>query len=147
MKIYNKKWFLWGITFLVPLPLFAFGIIKADWYQWFLSVGLSAKFLYAGLSKQGSERQNNIEKNYQSVSRELFGKYAWIKINLPWLQIGGFFGAALLVRFLFDAVIPLWIVICFAIILTVSVFYSIGLDREIADYIDKELNSDNQTKS
>ena len=147
MKIYNKKYFIWGIIFFIPLPLFVFGVIKAELYQWFLSIGLSAKFLFAGLSKQESERQDNIENNYQSVSQKLFGKYAWIKTNLPWFITGGFFTVTLLIRFLFDIVIPAWIAVCFVIVLTISVFYSIGLNREITEYIDKETNSNSQTKS
>ena len=103
--------------------------------------------MFARLSKQESERQDNIENNYQSVSQKLFGKYAWIKTNLPWFITGGFFTVTLLIRFLFDIVIPVWIAVCFVIVLTISVFYSIGLNREITEYIDKETNSNSQTKS
>lgn len=74
MKIYNIKYFIWGIIFLIPLPLFAFGSIKADWWQWLLSIGISVKYLSVGLSKLENERQERIEKNYQGVSQKLFGK-------------------------------------------------------------------------
>ena len=58
MKIYNKKYFIWGIIFFIPLPLLVFGVIKAELYQWFLSIGLSAKFLFAGRkAKQQAEQQ------------------------------------------------------------------------------------------
>ena len=69
------------------------------------------------------------------------------KTNLPWFITGGFFTVTLLIRFLFDIVIPVWIAVCFVIVLTISVFYSIGLNREITEYIDKETNSNSQTKS
>ena len=63
MKIYNIKYFIWGIIFLIPLPLFAFGSIKADWWQWLLSIGISVKCLSVGLSKLENERQERIEKS------------------------------------------------------------------------------------
>ena len=146
MKIYNVKYFIWGIIFLIPLPLFAFGSIKADWWQWMLSIGISLKYLSVGLSKSENERQEKIEKNYQGVSQKLFGKYVIIKTNLPWVITGSFFSITLFVRFVFDVIIPVWIVVCFVIVLTISVFYSIGIERKIAEYIDKESNSNNQTK-
>ena len=51
MKIYHKNYFIWGIIFLIPVPLFALGILEAEPWQWFLAIGLSAKFLFAGLSE------------------------------------------------------------------------------------------------
>ena len=146
MKIYNVKYFVWGIIFLVPLPLFAFGSIKADWWQWLLSIGISVKYLSVGLSKSENERQEGIEKNYQGVSQKLFGKYVIIKTNLSWVITGSFFVITLFIRFVFDVIIPVWIAVCFVIVLTISVFYSIGIERKIAEYIDKESNSNNQTK-
>ena len=146
MKIYNVKYFIWGIIFLIPLPLFAFSSIKADWWQWMLSIGISLKYLSVGLSKSENERQEKIEKNYQGVSQKLFGKYVIIKTNLPWVITGSFFAITLFVRFVFDVIIPVWIVVCFVIVLTISVFYSIGIERKIAEYIDNESNSNNQTK-
>ncbi len=141
MKIYHKKYFAWGIIFLIPLPLFISGVIKADLWQWVLSIGLSAKFLFAGLSKHEGEHQKNIEKNYQRVSQELFGKYAGIKTNLPWVVMGVFFTGSLFVRYLLDIVIPVWIAVFFVIILAISVFYSLNLNQKIIKQIDKETNS------
>ena len=140
MKIYNVKYFIWGIIFLIPLPLFAFGSIKADWWQWLLSIGISVKYLSVGLSKSENERQERIEKNCQGVSQKLFGKYVIIKTNLPWIITGSFFVIALFIRFVFDVIIPVWIAVCFVIVLTISVFYSIGVERKIAEYIDKKSN-------
>ncbi|MGI5962586.1 MAG: hypothetical protein ACOX7N_02575 [Lawsonibacter sp.] len=144
MKIYNKKYFLWGIFFFIPLPLFVLGVIKADLWQWFLAIGLSAKFLFAGLSEQEAKRQDKIEMNYERVSQKLFGKYAGLKTNLPWLLTGVFFAVTLLIRFLFDLVIPVWVAVCFVLALTISVFYSIGLHREIIKHIDQETSSNDK---
>ena len=69
-----------------------------------------------------------------------------IKTNLPWVITGSFFVITLFIRFVFDVIIPVWIAVCFVIVLTISVFYSIGIERKIVEYIDKESNSNNQTK-
>ena len=147
MKIYNKSFFAWGIICLCALPLFALDIIKVDWWQWGIVLVFSAKFLYIGLSKTESKRQNNIAKNYRRVSQQLCGKYAAVKTNLPYLITGSFFAATLLINLVFDIVIPFWIFVCFVVILTVSVFYSVGLNREITEHIDKETNSNDEIKT
>lgn len=144
MKIHNKSSFAWGIICLCALPLFALNIIKVDWWQWIITLAFSVKFLHVGLSKSENERQNKIAKNYRRVSQELYGKYATIKTNLPWFIAGSFFAVTLFIRFVFDIVIPVWIAVCFAMILTVSVFYSIGLNRKITEHIDKETNSNEE---
>lgn len=69
-----------------------------------------------------------------------------IKTNLPWIITGSFFVITLFIRFVFDVIIPVWIAVFFVIVLAISVFYSIGIERKIAEYIDKESNSTNQTK-
>ena len=143
MKIYHKNYFIWGIIFLIPVPLFALGILEAEPWQWFLAIGLSAKFLFAGLSEQEGKRRDSIAKNYQRVSRELFGKYARVKTNLPWFILGGFFIVTLLIRFLCGIVIPVWIAVCFVIVPALSVFYSIGLDRRIQEQIEQETDAKN----
>lgn len=147
MKIYHKSSFTWGIVCFCALPLFALNIIKVDWWQWVITAAFSTKLLYTGLSRAENERQNKIAKNYRIVSQELYGKYAAIKTNLPWIIAGSFFAVALLIRFAFDIVIPVWIAVCFAVILTVSVFYSLGLNREITKHIDKETNSSDESNS
>ena len=73
MKIYNVKYYIWGIIFLIPLPLFAFGSIKADWWQWLLSIGISVKYLSVGLSKLENERQERIEKTTKGYRRNFSG--------------------------------------------------------------------------
>ena len=95
----------------LAVPLFALGVLEAELWQWLLAIGLSAKFLFAGLSEQEGKRWDNIAKNYQRVSRELFGKYAGVKTNLPWIILGGFFAVTLLIRFLGNIIIPVWIAV------------------------------------
>ena len=142
MKIQNKSSFIWGIVFLCPLPLFALGIIEGDWWQWAVSLALAVKFLHAGLSKAENARQQRIAAEYGNVSRQLFGKYAAVKTNLPWVIAGGFFAAALAIRLIFDIVIPVWAAVIFAVVLTISVCYSIGLDRAIVEQIDREMDEE-----
>ena len=141
MKIYNKKSFVWGIVFLCPAVLFALGIVEADWWQWLITLALSAKFLYPAFSKDENARQNKIESRFESVSKELYGKNVKIKLDLPWILTIGFFAAALFVRLVFDTVIPVGLIICFAIALPISAMYSIGLNREIVKHIDEERDS------
>jgi len=145
MKVYNRSSFIWGVAFLCALPLFALKIIKVEWWQWTIVLAFSAKYLYIGLSKRENERQNKIAKNYRRVSRGLFGKYAAIKTNLPLIILGGFLAVTVFIRAVFDTVIPIWIVVCFVILLTASVFYSMGLNHKIAEHIDKETKLTDET--
>ena len=55
MKIYNKSTFFTGLLCACSLPLFALDILHADWWQWLISITISIKLLYAGLSKADSE--------------------------------------------------------------------------------------------
>ena len=137
MKIYDKGSFARGMLFLCSLALFALGIIETRWWQWVIALVFAAKFLYTGLSQGESERQARIAAHYGQTARELFGKYAAVKTNLPWIVAGVFFASALLVRFVLDVIIPVWVFIGFAVVLTVAVFYSIGLNRTITDHIDR----------
>jgi len=147
MKVYNRSSFIWGVVFLCALPLSALKIIKVEWWQWIIALAFSAKFLYIGLSKRENERQNKIAKNYRRVSQELFGKHAAIKTNLPLIIAGGFFVVTVFIRVVFDTIIPIWIVACFVILLTASVFYSMGLNHKITEHIDKETSLTDESNS
>ena len=140
MKIHNKESFIWGLIFLCPLPLFALKIIEAEWWQWVFAMAMSAKFLYAGLSKSESDRQEHIKKNYKKASQKLLGRYALIKTNLPLIILGVFFVIAIIIRYALDYIIPIWIVVVVLILATISLFYSIGLNRQIVEYIESETN-------
>lgn len=145
MKIHDKGFFAWGVGCLCALLLFAFGIIKAAFWQWIIVFTFGASFFHIALSKSESERHSRIEKSYRRVSQELYGKHVAIKTNLPWIIAGGFIVVALFVKFMLDIIIPEWIVICFIGIFLVSVFYSIGLERKIIEHIDKETETDSNT--
>lgn len=138
MKIYNKNCFIFGLVCLCALPLFALEIIKVDWWQWLFTIAISGKYLYIGLSKNESRRQAHIEKNYKSVSHKLLGRYASIKTNLPLVILGVFFAVAIIIRYALDVTIPVGIVVVVLIFTTVAAFYSIGLNRQIAAYIEDE---------
>lgn len=131
MTVCNKTYLGLGVVFLLALLLFSLGILNADWWQWGLTIAISARYLYLGLSKTGSERQAKREKEYRSVSRKLCGKYAVLKTNLPLVLLAGFFSIALFVRFFLGIVIPVWVAGGFAAVFTVSAFYSIGWNRRI----------------
>ena len=138
MKIYNKSAFAFGVLCAFALPLFALGIIAADWWQWALTIAISCRYLYYGLSKEANKKANTIQQRYKEVSVRLYGKYAYIKVNLPFIFLVSFFSIVLFIRFAFDVIIPVGVVVVFCIILAVSVVYSIGLDRTIKDTIENE---------
>ena len=146
MKIYNKSEFLFGVFCACALPLFALGIIKVDWWQWIITIAISGRYLYTGLSETASENSNTIHQHYNDTAVKLYGKYALIKTNLPIILLVIFFGVALIIRFVFDIVTPVIIAIAFCILLTISVAYSIGIDRNIKNAIENEMNSSQQEK-
>ena len=80
MKIYNKSAFLTGIFCACSLPLFALDILHADWWQWILSIAISAKFLYIGLSESASKHQRVLKENYSETAASLYGNYYLLKI-------------------------------------------------------------------
>lgn len=136
MTVYNKTYLGLGIVFLLVLLLVSSGILDTDWWQWGLIIIVAVRCLYIGLSQTGSARQAKWAKEYRGVSRELCGKYAVRKTNLPLVFLAGFFAVALFVRFFLGRGIPVWIAGGFVAVLTVSAFYSIGLNRRIREQID-----------
>jgi len=137
VKIYNKRSFVWGMLFLCFFALSVLGVLETKGWPRVITLAFAAKFLYTGLSKDESERQARIAEHYGQAARERFGKYASVKTNLPWIVAGAFFAIALLVRFVLGVVIPVWALIGFAVVLTLSAFYSIGVNRAITDHIDR----------
>lgn len=59
-----------------------------------------------------------------------------MKTNLPYLGMGFFFAAAVLARFAFQVILPIWLWVLFLMFLTVAVAYSIGVNRKITEYLD-----------
>jgi len=137
VKIYNKRSFVWGMLFLCFFALSVLGVLETKGWPRVITLAFAAKFLYAGLSKGESERQARIAEHYGQAARELFGKHAAVKTNLPWIMAGAFFAIALLVRFVLGVVVPVWVLIGFAVVLTLSAFYSMGVNRAITDHIDR----------
>lgn len=142
MKIYNKQSFIWGLIFLCPLPLFAIKIIEAEWWQWLFTAALAAKNLYEGLSKNESERQKHIERNYKRVSEKLFGRYVSIKTNLPLIILGVFFTAGIIIRYSLNYIIPVWVILVILLMATIATFYSVGISRQIVEHIENEIDTE-----
>ncbi len=141
MKTYNKSAFALGLSCAGGLLLFALGIISVDWWQWVLTIVISCRYLYVGLSKTASDYADAIHRRYNEIAIKLYGKYALIKINLPIILLVAFFSVALFIRFAFDIMTPVGFATAFFILLTVSAAYSIGLDRSIQDTIKNEIDS------
>ena len=136
MKIYNKGSFLAGVLCAFALLLFLLDLVRAEWWQWIIAAAFSVKFLYGGLSKTASARSQFHAQHYQQAARALFGRYRWVKTNLPYLGMGFFFAAAILARFAFQVILPIWLWVLFLMFLTVAVAYSIGVNRKITEYLD-----------
>jgi hypothetical protein len=138
MKIYDKGSFFAGVVCACLLPLFALNVISAGWPQWLLTIALSVRLLYLGLSKTASERTHVINKNYKEVSSRVGGKYVTIKLNLPLVILLSFLAIALILRFAFAVYLPAWICGVIVIVATVAAVYSFGLNREIVKQIDDQ---------
>lgn len=139
MKIYNKHEFALGVVCAGALVLFTLGIPRVDWWQWAVTAVIAGGSLYRGLSKEESERAETVRRRYRETSVKLYGRYAWARLNLPWLLLIGFFAPALFVRLAFDRTTPVGIAVGFCVLLTVSVLYSVGADRAVRDAVEKEL--------
>lgn len=142
MKVYDKSAFLTGIFCACFLPLFALDILHADWWQWILSIAISAKFLHIGLSESASRRQCVLRENYSETAAALHGKYYLVKTNLPWIITVLFLSIAAVLRFLLDIILPPGVWVVFIILLAFSAIYSIGIDRSIEEHIDARTAAD-----
>ncbi len=138
MKIYNKPMFMFGVFCAGALLFFASGIIAAEWWQWAITIIISGRYLYIGLSRTASENATTIHQYHNETAVKLYGKYALAKTNLPIILLVVFFGVALFIRFVFDIITPVSIAILFCILLTISVIYSIGLEQNIKNTIINE---------
>ena len=136
MKIYNKGSFLAGVLCALALLLFLLDLVRAEWWQWIIAAAFSVKFLYNGLSKTAFARSQFYVQHYQQAAQALFGRYHWVKTDLPYLGIIFFFSAAILARFAFQVILPIWLWVLFLMFLTVAVAYSIGVNRKITEYLD-----------
>lgn len=138
LKIYNTSMLISGVFCAGALLFFASGIIAVEWWQWVITIAISGRYLYTGLSRTTSENVNIIRQHHNETAVKLYGKYALAKTNLPIILFVVFFGVALFIRFVFDIITPVSIAILFCILLTISVIYSIGLEQNIKNTIINE---------
>ena len=137
MRIYNRRAFALGM--FCAFASFALGILRADWWQWAAAAALSGRCFYSSLSKEENERTETVRRRYRETAVKLYGRYAWVRLNLPWILLVGFFVPALFIRLAFDLTTPVGAAIGFCVFLTVSVLYSVGADRAVKDAIEKEM--------
>lgn len=142
MKIYNRSAFIGGIICAGAFPLFALGIIEADWWQWMISIAITARLLYIGLSEPGSKQAQKVSEHYKETAVALYGKHYVYKTYLPVVLMAVFFPIALILRFGFDFYLPVWLYVVFVFVLTLSVAYSIGIERSIREHIEASISDD-----
>lgn len=138
MKIYNKSAFAFGIFCAIGLIFFALDIISVDWWLWIIVIAVSGKHLYLGLSETANQKEDIIRQCYHETAVKLYGKFYRIKTNLPTILLIVFFVPALFIRFAFDRTTPVGIAVAFCILLTISVAYSIGIEKNIKNFILEE---------
>ena len=138
MKIYSKSNFIAGLIGLAVLGLYAAGVREAHMGNWMIAIAFTVSCLYTGLTKSGSGRAKHMDAHYDKTARELHGKYHALKRNLPVIVVAGFFAVGLVLKAL-DVWMPGWLIVLFLLSLVVSAAYSIGLHREITEYIDEHI--------
>ena len=138
MKIYSKSYFIGGLIGLAVLVLYAVGVWEAHIGNWVIAIAFTARFLYTGLTESGSGRMKHLNTYYEETGRMLHGRYHVLKRNLPLIVLAGFMVVGLVLKAL-DVWMPGWLIVVFVLSLTVAAFYSIGLHREITEYIDEHI--------
>ena len=108
--------------------------------------GYSLLLFHADICMLACPRQPNkqaaaIRQSYKETAIMLYGKYALVKTNLPIILTVSFFGIALFIRVAFDFITSVGVVTIFCILLTISVVYSISLDRTIQNTIRDEIDT------
>lgn len=144
MKVYNKGAFLTGVVCAGALLLFAIDVLHADWWQWLISIAITVRLLYIGLTEEGSRQAKKVEDHYAETAASLHGKHHSLKTNLPWILVIVFYPIALFLRFAFEIYLPIWMHVGFVILLTVAAAYSIGIERSIREYIETNIPEDIQ---
>ena len=138
MKIYNKRHFAAGLFSLTAFWVAALNLVEGSWTYKLITFALTVKYLYTGLTKAGSERAKHINAHYDETARMLHGKYHVLKGNLPLIVLAGFIVVGLVLKAL-DIWMPKWLIAVFVVALLVTVFYSIGLHRDVTEYIDEHI--------
>ena len=135
MKIYHKNALILGIICSFSIPLLILEVIPSGIFQWIISLAITGRFLYIGLSKEGHQDNQKLSTYYKETAVSLYGKYYFLKTDLPLILLAGFFVPALLLRLIFDIATPVWVAVLFVMILTAAVIYSIDVNRKIKEYI------------
>ena len=143
MKIYSKSNFVAGVLCLIAFVLNVLNILEVDLWYLLISFAFAAKFLYTGLTKAGSERAKHMDTHYETTARMLHGKHYELKRNLPLILFGGFLVVGMVLKIL-DVWMPGWFIAVFMVALVVSAAYSIGLHREITEYIDEHIPQEDE---
>ena len=138
MKIYSKSNFVAGVLCLIAFVLNVLNILEVDLWYLLISFAFAAKFLYTGLTKAGSERAKHMDTHYETTARMLHGKHYELKRNLPLILFGGFLAVGMVLKRL-DLWMPGWSFGVFIVALVVSTVYSIGLHKQITEYIDEHI--------
>ena len=140
MKIYNKSAFITGVICAGSIPLLLLGVIPSGFIQWALSLVITSRYLYIGLSPDASRDYETVSSRYKETAIALYGRHYYWKTGLPLFLLAGFFLPALVLRYGFEIYTPAWLAVLFNIALTISVFYSIGLNRKIRETIRQNNN-------
>lgn len=138
MKVYSKASLIWGMVFLCLLSLFGLKVLEAEGWQWVLAIYGAVKCFRTALSKAENERQ----QHYKRVAKELFGPYAALKTNSMLILLGVFLGMGILARHVWDVIPPTWTLVVALLLMTATFFYSVRLDRQIYEEIDRQIQSE-----
>ena len=136
MKIYSKRHFAAGLFSLAAFLVAALNLVEGSWTDKLFIFALAVKYLYTGLTKSGSERAKYVKTHYDETDRMLHGKYHVLKGNLPLIVLAGFMIVGLVLKAL-DIWMPKWLIAVFMMAMLATVFYSIGLHRDVTEYIDE----------
>lgn len=139
MKIYSKSNFVAGLLGLGTLILFAFDAHDTKGWQWALAAFIVVRCLYTALNESASKQSQRYQSNYEKTAIAMYGKYHAIKTNLPLILVIAVFAVTLVLRFLFDIWLPVWIYVVFILALSVAAIYSIGIQQNIKNYMDEHL--------
>ena len=143
MKIYSKRHFAAGLFSLAAFLVAALNIVEGSWTYKLFIFALAVKCLYTGLSKSGSRRAKHINAHYKETARMLHGKYYALKDNLLLIVLAGFIVVGLVLKAL-DIWMPKWLIAVFVMAMLVTVFYSVGLHRDVTDYIDEHIPQEDE---
>ena len=68
LKIYNTSMLISGVFCAGALLFFASGIIAVEWWQWVITIAISGRYLYTGLSRTTSENVNIIRQHHNETA-------------------------------------------------------------------------------